>query len=218
LDFTDRRRIVTRGRDEGGSVTAREGQGIDAFPPALRALIEAELAAGNAIVETGQGSPAPPVGAWVRLAQPVTTRPRAATPDLGFHDRRSSLWSGEWTDPRRFYFVLEPPGPPPPEPDMDAIRRAAQPPTAPPPVAPQPLSITVDHRGEMLTCREGGRVATIICTFSGAPRLVPRTLEGWWIPAERRSEPIPPQDRAALVARIAEQCRRLGMADLIIED
>lgn len=197
---------------------AKDGQGIDAFPPALRALLEAELGAGNAIVEAGQGSPAPPVGAWARLARPVTTRPRTATPEVGFRNRQSSLWSGEWTDPRGFFFVLEPPEPPPPMPDMDAIRRAAQPASAPPPAAPPGITITVDHRGEMLTCREGGRVATIICTFSGAPRLVPRTLEGWWIPAERRSEPIAPEERAALVARIAEQCRRLGMADLTIED
>lgn len=199
-------------------MTAEKRQGIDAFPPELRSLLEAEIAAGNAIVETGQGSPAPPIGTWTRLARQVTTRPRAATPELGFRDRRSSLWSGEWTDPRGFFFVLEPPEPPPPAPDMDAIRRAAQPASAPPPATPQRLAITVDHRGEMLTCREGGRVATIICTFSGAPRLVPRTLEGWWIPAEGRSEPIVPEERASLVARIAEQCRRLGMTDLIIED
>ncbi len=202
-----------------GSVSAKEGQGIDVFPPALRALLHAELAAGNAIVEMGQGSsPAPAVGAWARLARPVTTRPRAATPELGFHDRQSSLWSGEWTDPQRVFFLLEPPAPPPAMPDMDAIRRAAQPVAVPPSAAPQRLTITVDHRGEMLTCREGDRIATIICTFSGAPRLVPRTLEGWWIPAEHRSEPIAPEERATLVARIADHCRGLGMADLTIED
>ncbi|MBR0672852.1 hypothetical protein [Neoroseomonas soli] len=199
-------------------MTAKDGQGIDAFPPALRALLEAELAAGNTILEVGHGSPAPPVGAWVRLAKRVATRPRAASPEIGFHDRRSSLWSGEWTDPRRFFFVLEPPGPSPPAPDMDALRRAAAPPAALRPPRPAPLAIEVDRRGEMLTCREDGRVATIICTFSGGPRLLPRTLEGWWIPAERRSDPIAPADRAALVGRIVEHCRRLGMAGLTIED
>lgn len=199
-------------------MTVKDGQGIDAFPPALRALLEAELAAGNTILELGHGSPAPPVGAWARLAQPVTTRPRAASPGIGFHDRRSSLWSGEWTDARRFFFVLEPPGPPPPTPDMDAIRRAAAPAEALRPPERPPLVIEVDRRGEMLTCREGDRVATVICTFAGPPRLLPRTLDGWWISAVRRSEPIPPEERAALVARIAEHCHRLGMADLTIED
>src|SRR5262249_33247684 len=42
------------------------------------------------------------------------------------YDRNSSIYSGEFTDAKRFYFVLEPPDPPPPEPNMDAIREAAQ--------------------------------------------------------------------------------------------
>jgi hypothetical protein len=80
------------------------------------------------------------------------------------------------------------------------------------------LVIEVDHRGEMLTIREDGRVATIICTFGAAPCLVPRTLDAWWLPAEKRRIALSAEDRAALVARIAAHCRgRLGMADLVLE-
>jgi hypothetical protein len=83
---------------------------------------------------------------------------------------------------------------------------------------PQDLVIEVDRRGEMLTCREGDRVATVICTFGARPCLVPRTLEGWWLPREKRSLPLSPEAREALIARIVEHCRhRLGMPDLVIE-
>lgn len=97
----------------------------EAMPAVLRALLDAELAAGNSIVEVGHSFPAPPVGAYFKLASPVTTRPRAAGDGLKFRDRNSSISSGEFTDEKGFFFIVEPPGPPPPEPDMDAIRAAA---------------------------------------------------------------------------------------------
>lgn len=99
---------------------------LAAFPDVLRALIADELAAGNAIVDVGGGFPAPPVGACVKLAKAVTTHPRESRDGLDFYDRNSSLYAGEFTDAKRFYFVLEPPRPPEPEPDMDAIRDAIQ--------------------------------------------------------------------------------------------
>ncbi len=95
---------------------------IAAFPAALRELIEAELRAGNKIVELSNTFPAPPAGAFVKLANPVTTRPRESSPGVDFYDRRSSSYSGEFTDAQRFYFVLEPPHPPETELDMNAIR------------------------------------------------------------------------------------------------
>ena len=96
------------------------------FPPALRALLDAELAAGNTIVEVESTFPAPPAGAYVLLANPVTTRPRASGDGVVFYDRNSSSYSGEFTDAKRFHFILEPPRPPEPEPDMDAIRAQLQ--------------------------------------------------------------------------------------------
>lgn len=104
---------------------------LDAFPPELRALVDAELAAGNSIAEVSHSHPAPPVGCCLKLAKPVTTRPRQSGDGLKFIDRNSSLYSGEFADAKRFYFVVEPPNPPPPEPDMDAIRARHNAPTPP---------------------------------------------------------------------------------------
>ena len=106
------------------SIPAQFAKDIAQFPAVLRALIEAELAAGNEIAEMPSGFPAPPVGACVKLAKAVISRPRATAGDLHFFDRNGSSYSGEFTDTKRFFFVLEPPHPPEPEPDMDAIRAA----------------------------------------------------------------------------------------------
>ncbi len=95
---------------------------VAAFPRVLQDLIKAELAAGNRIVELGSGFPAPPVGACVKLANRVSTRPRASSGELQFFERNRSDYSGEFTDAKRYFFVLEPPLPPEAEPDMDAIR------------------------------------------------------------------------------------------------
>lgn len=92
------------------------------FPEVLRRLVEAELAAGNSVIALEHGFPAAPCGASIRLAGPVTSRPREKTAELHFYDRNTSSYSGEFTDAQRHFFVLEPPHPPEPEPDMDAIR------------------------------------------------------------------------------------------------
>lgn len=96
------------------------------LPPALRALLEAELAAGNTISEVGHSHPAPPVGAYIRLDRAVTTRPRASGDGVDFYDRRGAQYSGEFTDAHRHFFILEPPHPPEPEPDMNATRAAME--------------------------------------------------------------------------------------------
>jgi hypothetical protein len=108
-------------------LTTEQQKELAQFPPALRALIKAELAAGNSIAEVGHSFPAPPAGAYFKLANKVTTRPRASSDGVSFYERNSSIYSGEFTDAKRFYFVIEPPNPPPPEPDMDAIRKALEP-------------------------------------------------------------------------------------------
>jgi len=95
---------------------------LSVLPEPLRAVLEAELAAGNEIVEVGSSFPAPPVGVYVKLARAVTTRPRADGDGISFHDRNGSSYSGEFHDEGRFHFILEPPHPPQPEPDMHAIR------------------------------------------------------------------------------------------------
>jgi hypothetical protein len=84
---------------------------IEAMPPVLRALLKAELEMGNEIVEVGHSFPAPPAGAYFKLARRVMSRPRATGGGLEFYDRNTSIYSGEFTDAKRFFFILEPPLP-----------------------------------------------------------------------------------------------------------
>ncbi|QQS11620.1 MAG: hypothetical protein IPK81_18915 [Rhodospirillales bacterium] len=201
------------------AMTAEDARELQRFPPALRALIDDELAAGNAVVEVGGGFPAPPAGALVKLARQVTTRPRESGGGLAFRARDSSTCSGEWTDSDGFFFALEPPSTAGPAPDMDAIRARASPPAPPSGApAPPPFTVEVDPRGEMLIYREADRRATVVCTFTGDPRIAPRTLDGWWHPAERRTSPMTPEEARVLIDRIADHCRRhLGMPRLTVE-
>jgi hypothetical protein len=104
-------------------LTAEQEKELKSFPPVLRALVERELESGNSIKEVGHSFPAPPAGAYFKMAKKVTTRPRVSGSGLDFYDRNSSIYSGEFTDAKRFYFVIEPPNPPEPEADMDAIRK-----------------------------------------------------------------------------------------------
>lgn len=99
------------------------------MPRVLRALLDAELDAGNAIIEVGHSHPAPPIGAYFKLARQVTTRPRASGDGLHFFDRHGSTSSGEFTDADRRYWILEAPNPTDAVyPDMDAIRASLRPP------------------------------------------------------------------------------------------
>jgi hypothetical protein len=109
------------------NLTSEQQKELAQFPVVLRALVEAELAAGNSIVEVGHSFPAPPAGAYFKLANKISTRPRASGAGIDFYDRNGSSHSGEFADTKRFHFVLEPPNPPPPEPDMDAIRKSYEP-------------------------------------------------------------------------------------------
>ncbi|MBL8981604.1 MAG: hypothetical protein JNL26_05440 [Gemmatimonadetes bacterium] len=99
------------------------------MPPVLRALLEAELDAGNTIIEVGHSHPAPPIGAYFKLARQVTTRPRESGDGLDFIDRHGSTSSGEFTDADRRFWILEAPNPADAAyPDMDAIRESLRPP------------------------------------------------------------------------------------------
>ena len=93
------------------------------FPELLRALIDDELAAGNAVLELGHGHPAAPYAAYLKLVNKVRTRPRATADGLLFREKLySSSHSGEFTDDVGHFYVLEAPAPLPPDPDMNAIR------------------------------------------------------------------------------------------------
>lgn len=104
------------------NLPADQAKALASFPAALRNLVHDELAAGNQVVSIGPGHPAPWIGALLRLAKPVTTRPRQSDAVLSFHCRNSSSHSGEFTDRDKTFWVLEPPLPPPEPADMDAIR------------------------------------------------------------------------------------------------
>jgi hypothetical protein len=93
---------------------------LEAFPQVLRQLLQAELAAGNEIVELNYGFPAPPAGAWIKLAKPLCSRPQSSGDGIIYYDRNFPNFSGEITDAKRFYFLLEPPHPPEPEPPFNA--------------------------------------------------------------------------------------------------
>lgn len=97
------------------------------FPESLRALVEAEIQAGNSITAIENGFPAAPCGASVKLAKAVQDERRRSLGEVVFYARNNSSYAGEFTTEQRHFFVLEPPLPPEPEPDIDAIRKALEP-------------------------------------------------------------------------------------------
>ncbi len=109
------------------SVPAEFAKEFASFPAALRALVEAELDAGNFIAAIEHGFPAAPCGAFLRLANAAGEARRTSTSEVDFYARNNSNHAGEFTTAERRFFVLEPPLPPPPDPDMDAIRNAHEP-------------------------------------------------------------------------------------------
>jgi len=198
---------------------------LERLPAILRALLDAELAAGNAIVEIGHGFPSPPVGAWVMLARAVSTRPRQAGDGLTFRTRNWNNYSFEWSDAQGYFFLLEPPLPPEPPPDMDAIRARhaisitpMKPPPESPPVAPGEYTVDVDYRGEMLTYREADRQADVICTWGSRPTIARRTLSNWWYRGENRRETMSEADRQMVLDRIVDYAARRGLGKVKFED
>ncbi len=185
------------------AVTAEHGRILVRFPPALKALVEAELAAGNTIVDAGAGHPAPPAGDMIKLAHDLRTRIPNANDGLSAHARNTSTHHTEITDADRFFFILTAAHPPPPPPDMDAIRNARNY-SPPPPVAPvvhAPGKVEMDYRGEMLIYHETERRTDIIWTWSRGNHYYRSSLTHWWYPAERRSVPLTEEEKEAVLAK-----------------
>jgi len=63
----------------------------DKLSPALRVILDAELAAGNSIAEAGSRFPAPPAGAYFKLTRPVTTRERKSGGGVNYEFVRAQL-------------------------------------------------------------------------------------------------------------------------------
>lgn len=109
------------------NLTPEQQKEFAKFPAPLRALVSAELAAGNTIAAIENGFPAAPCGACIKLTKTVSEANRKSTSEVKFYERNTSTYCGEFTTAERHFFVLEPPLPPPPYPDMDAIRKALEP-------------------------------------------------------------------------------------------
>lgn len=173
--------------------------------------MEAELRAGNRILRSGGGHPAPPAGDLVLLAEDLHTRLKDLPSGLRYYARNSSAHHEEITDDAGFCWVLTAPLPPPPEPDMDAIREAANRPSAPPPPAPAhypPGSVEMDPRGELLILHEADRRADIVWTWNRGDQLYRSSLSPWWYPAERRAQPMTDAEREAVIARFLDFARQ----------
>ncbi len=183
---------------------------LDELPPALRYVLDAELAAGNTIAEISNGFPAPPVGFCVMLGEMFRAAEETRA-GLDWRRRYSSTSSGELTGADRRWFILTPPDPADAAyPDMNAIRaeleraqaaadaemyrkQALEQPTPPwfwmvtHPELPErkhPASklytIQIDHRGEMITYLEPTRSATVICTFWNSRVSIARRTLSGW--------------------------------------
>lgn len=105
------------------------------LPPALRALLVAELAAGNEIADVLRGFPVAPVGVGIRLVRPLSVPVSADT--AGITPCRFPNWDGSsgYSDEPGHSFVLGSPVVPPDPPSMDKIREAADRPRSPAPAA-----------------------------------------------------------------------------------
>lgn len=69
----------------------RDAPALAALHPALQAILAAELAVGNEVVETGQGWPDPD-SVFVRVRRPFATLPRALPDGVQFHELNDPHW------------------------------------------------------------------------------------------------------------------------------
>jgi len=104
---------------------------IAKLPATLRAVVEAELAAGNEVAKVLQGYPAPPAGGGIRLARPLSV-PLASTA-AGVRPCHFPAWDGSsgYSDELKHNFVLGPPGATSASPGMGEIRDGADRPGRP---------------------------------------------------------------------------------------
>jgi hypothetical protein len=193
---------------------------LDRFPPALKALVEAEIAAGNTIIDAGAGHPAPPAGHMIKLAHDLRTRTTDVNDGLSVYPRNTSTHHTEITDADRFFFILTAAHPPPPLPDMNAIRDARNYSPLPlvTPVVHAPGSIEMDYRGEMLIYHEAGRSTDIVWTWNRGNHYYRSSLTHWWYPAERRSVPFTDEEKETVLAKfIGYQHTHIGSTVKVVD-
>lgn len=177
---------------------------VNLFPAPLKALIEAELAAGIMIVHAGAGHPAPPAGDQVMFAEDLKTREKNAKDGSRFRERASSSHQQELTDDQGFYRILTAPLPPTPHSDMDAIRAMHSAAYTPPPAVVKTFAhdtMEMDIRGEMLILHETDRRTDISWTWNKGNYLYRSSLSPWWYPAERRTQPMTEEEKETVLER-----------------
>jgi hypothetical protein len=205
----------------GHAISPEHQRIIALFPATLRVLIEAELVAGNRIIHAGAGHPAPPAGEQVMFAEDLKTIKAGDGYELDVYARDSSSHFEEITDKQRFFWVLSAPHPPPPEPDMNAVRAAHSAQYTPPPVVVKTFAhdtVEMDVRGEMLILHETDRRTDIIWTWNKGNYLYRSSLSAWWYPAERRSQPMTDEEKERVLERFMEYGRTYISANIELRD
>lgn len=195
----------------GTSLLPEHQDVLDGFPPALRALAMSELALGNRIIHAGAGHPAPPAGARIMFAHDLLTQDPELLNGLHRYDRNASTHHQEISDDQRFFWILTAPLPPPPEPDMNAIRDRANTPSPPVKVAASAHadgSVELDYRGEMLILHEKDRRTDIVWTWNRGNQLYRSSLSPWWYPEERRSQAMTDAEKEDVIRRFLEFARK----------
>lgn len=91
------------------SLTSQQRNELERFPIVLRTLAEAEIAAGNPVVEIASSHPATPIGAYIAFANKISTRPRASGDGVRFREPKGLDYLGEFTDDAAHFFVVETP-------------------------------------------------------------------------------------------------------------
>ncbi len=188
--------------------------------PALKTLLDRQLAAGQRILWVGGAHPAPPIGSNIMLSGQVDAElPLPA--GVRRRDRNSSLYSAEFTDADERYFLLTPALPPPPYPDMDAIRAAHEGPAFVEPARPTfflPGELTVDIRGEELIFSRGGRRCSVQWFYTRGHEIHRSTLSDWFDPETRRTIPMTPAEADEVFQTIVAHARiKLGTSQITIQ-
>lgn len=188
--------------------------------PALKALLDRQLALGQAILWVGGAHPAPPIGSNIMLSGQVDLEPPLPE-GIRRRDRNSSLYAAEFTDRDERYFILTPALPPPPYPDMDAIREANEGPPFVEPARPTfylPGELTLDIRGEEMIFSRGGRRCSVQWIHSGGHELYRSTLSEWFEPETRRTIPMTPAEADEVFQSILAHARsKLGTSQITIQ-
>jgi hypothetical protein len=188
---------------------------VQSLPPELRAVLEAELAAGNTIAEVGHDHPAAPVGAWLKMARTFSTKPDAVPKGVKFRRRNSSLWSGEYSDANGFFFLLDP-GLPYEEPmplhefyrRREAQEREALAQCDHTPVTNPGYTVERDWRGETACYIEPDRRVTLFSAWHGGAVGHVAHISGQWEYKDRPHADMTPQEQAEVLQRVIDFIRR----------